>query len=63
MHSQIHLELAHAVADSRVRRAYRGSPRRRPERPPSPPARARVAYAAARLARRLDPEMARRAVV
>ena len=36
---------------------------RRPERPPNTPFRGRVAFATGRLARRLDHEMARRAVV
>jgi hypothetical protein len=36
---------------------------RRPERPPNLPVRGRAAYAAGRFARRLDREMARRAVV
>ena len=39
-----------------------GSTPQRPERPPSTPLRARAAYATGRLARRLDREMARRAV-
>lgn len=62
MHS-LNKALAEAVAADRVRSAERARGRRRPERPPSPPARARAAYAAGRLARRLDQEMARRAVV
>jgi hypothetical protein len=59
----LHPALAQAVAADRLRSSQGSVRRRRPERPPSPPARARVAYAAGRLARRLDPEMARRAVV
>jgi hypothetical protein len=35
----------------------------RPERPPNLPVRGRAAYAAGRFARRLDREMARRAVI
>jgi hypothetical protein len=63
MHSLNHPALVQAVAADRVRQADRARRRPRPERPPSVPARARVAYAAGRVARRLDPEMARRAVV
>ena len=63
MHSLNHPALMQAVAADRLRSAQRHRRRPRPERPPSPPARARVAYAAGRFARRLDPEMARRAVV
>jgi hypothetical protein len=56
--------LSRRLADERVRAARsRAVPRRRPERPPKPPVRGRVAYAAGRVARRLDHEMARRAVV
>jgi hypothetical protein len=63
MHSLNQIALAKAVAADR-RRAFEGAQRRpHPERPPAPPARARAAYAAGRLARRLDREMARRAVV
>jgi hypothetical protein len=63
MHSLNQIALAEAIAADRVRSAEGARRRRRPERPPSPPARARAAYAAGRLARRLDREMARRAVV
>jgi hypothetical protein len=63
MHSLNHPAMVQAVAADRIRYADRARRRRRPERPPSPPARARAAYAAGRVARRLDPEMARRAVV
>jgi hypothetical protein len=63
MHSLNHPALVQSVAADRLRSAQRHRRPPRPERPPSPPARARVAYAAGRFARRLDPEMARRAVV
>ena len=63
MHSLNQIELGKVIADERVARPRPRAQRPRPERPPSPPARARVAYAAGRFARRLDPEMARRAVV
>jgi hypothetical protein len=64
MHSQIQAILGQTVANERT-----GRPRsravipRRPERPPRTPIRGRVAFATGRLARRLDQEMARRAVV
>lgn len=61
MHTLIHLDHARAVADERVRAAARASAR--PPRPwPPPPVRGRVAYAAARVASRLDADSARRAV-
>jgi hypothetical protein len=64
MHSLNHEVLAQLTADERsVRPVHRAVSPTRPERPPSPPIRARVAYATGRLARRLDREMARRAVV
>jgi hypothetical protein len=63
MHSLSHPAFVQAVAADRLRSAEGTRRRRRPERPPSVPARARAAYAAGRFARRLDPEMARRAVV
>jgi hypothetical protein len=59
MHSLNHLHLAEADAVDRVRRASRVKRVRR-HRPP--PVRGRAAYAAARLASRLDAESARRAV-
>jgi hypothetical protein len=64
MHSLNHAVLASATAAERHGSA-RGRAQRplRPERPPSPPLRGRAAYAAGRFARRLDREMARRAVV
>jgi hypothetical protein len=63
MHS-LNAALARQVADersqaSRARAVYRP----RPDRPPNLPVRGRAAYAAGRFARRLDREMARRAVV
>ncbi len=64
MHSLNHAVLASVTAAERGGRTTRRALRRgRPERPPSPPMRGRAAYAAGRLARRLDREMARRAVV
>ena len=64
MHSLNHAVLASvSAAERHERSAGRASSPRRPDRPPGPPLRARAAYAAGRLARRLDSEMARRAVV
>ncbi len=64
MHSLNQPVLAQATAaELHGRSALRALPPGRPERPPGPPLRARAAYAAGRLARRLDSEMARRAVV
>jgi len=60
MHSLNHATLGHVVAADRVRpvpRAERAKQRHRP-----PPVRSRVALVAARVARRLDAEVARRAV-
>ena len=60
MHSLVHLSVARADATERVRRGSSAEspvPRHRP-----PPLRGRAAYAAARLASRLDSESARRAV-
>ena len=60
MHSNLHQELYRAESADRVRRAHRVVvPKRRPHRPPI---RGRAAYVAARLARRLDSESARKAV-
>ena len=60
MHSNLHYELYRAEAADRVRRAHRAVlPLRRH---PPPPLRGRAASAVARLARRLDPESARRAI-
>jgi hypothetical protein len=60
MHSGLHYELYRAEAADRVRRAHRAAVPVRRKHPP--PLRGRVAYAAARLARRLDPESAKRAI-
>jgi hypothetical protein len=62
MHSLNQAALGHAVAAARVDRPVRAVAPQHPDRPPGPPPRALAAYAAGRLARRLDPEMARRAV-
>jgi hypothetical protein len=63
MHSLNHAVMGNAIADERSRRpSIRAVHPHRPERPPNVPLRGRVAYAAGRLARRLDREMARRAV-
>jgi hypothetical protein len=63
MHS-LNAALAQQYADERSQ-AYksRAVARSRPDRPPNVPVRGRAAYAAGRFARRLDREMARRAVV
>ncbi len=64
MHSLNHAVLGNAVAAERAGRPHgRAEFPRRPERPPNTPFRGRVAFATGRLARRLDREMARRAVV
>ena len=60
MHSNLHDELYRAMAADRVRRAPRAVVPLRRQHPP--PIRGRAAYAAARLARRLDSESARKAV-
>jgi hypothetical protein len=60
MHSNLHYELYRAEAADRVRRSHRAVIPLRRRHPP--PLRGRVAYAAARLARRLDSESARKAV-
>jgi hypothetical protein len=62
MHSLIDAVHANVVAAERAGRPIRAVHSRRPERPPSLPIRARVAYATGRVARRLDREMAQRAV-
>lgn len=62
MHSLNHAVMGNDTAAERARRPMvRAVDPMRPERPPSAPMRARAAYAIARLARRLDREMARRA--
>ncbi len=64
MHSLNHAVLGNVVAAERAGRPHgRAEFPRRPERPPNTPFRGRVAFATGRLARRLDHEMARRAVV
>jgi hypothetical protein len=60
MHTRLHDELYRAEAADRLRRAHRAAVPLRRRHPP--PIRGRAAYAAARLARRLDSESARRAV-
>jgi hypothetical protein len=60
MHSTLHQELYRTLAADRVRRAPRAVVPLRRQHPP--PIRGRAAYAAARLARRLDSESARKAV-
>jgi hypothetical protein len=64
MHSLNNAVLGRVIADERHgRHPVRAVPPRRPERPPKSPVRARAAFFTGRLARRLDAEMARRAVV
>jgi hypothetical protein len=60
MHSNLHQELYRAEVADRVRRAHRVVVPLRRQHPP--PLRGRAAYAAARLARRLDSESARKAI-
>jgi hypothetical protein len=63
MHS-LNAALVRQVADERSQvHRDRAVYRPRPDRPPNLPVRGRAAYAAGRFARRLDREMARRAVV
>ena len=63
MHSQLYGTLGNVVAAERADRPMvRAVKPGRPERPPNLPVRARVAYDTGRVARRLDREMARRAV-
>jgi hypothetical protein len=63
MHS-LNAALARELAAERSQPARpRAVSRPRPDRPPNLPVRGRAAYAAGRFARRLDREMARRAVV
>jgi hypothetical protein len=60
MHPTLQYELYSAIAADRIRSAQRaGIPERRHH---PPPIRGWVAYAAGRLARRLDSESARRAI-
>jgi hypothetical protein len=60
MHSQLQFELYQALAADRIRNAPRAASPKRRQHPP--PIRGRAAYAAARLARRLDSESARKAI-
>jgi hypothetical protein len=60
MHSLNHPALARSVAAERVEAAEREAIASRLQHPP--PVRSRAAYVAARVARRLDPSAARRAV-
>jgi hypothetical protein len=60
MHSNLHQELYRTLAADRVRRAPRVVVPLRRQHPP--PIRGWAAYVAARLARRLDSESARKAV-
>ena len=63
MHSLNNAVLGTVLAAERAGRpSVLAQPPLRPQRPPGVPIRARVAYAAGRLARWLDREMARRAV-
>ena len=61
MHSLNQHDLASVVAAERVEAASRVAKHARLQHPP-PAVRSRAAYAAARVARRLDPKAARRAV-
>jgi hypothetical protein len=60
VHSLNHIVLAHTVASDRVRPVPRAVSAPRSDRPP--PVRGRAAYAVARVARRLDADVARRTV-
>jgi len=60
MHSNLHFELYRAEAADRVRRSHRAVVPLRRHHPP--PIRGRVAYVAARLAKWIDGESARKAV-
>ena len=63
MHSLNYAVMGNQVANERARRPMvRAVAAPQPERPPNVPIRARAAYAVGRMARRLDREMARRAV-
>jgi hypothetical protein len=63
MHSLNYAVLGNVVAAERAGRpSVFAQPPHRPEKPPGVPMRGRVAFAAGRLARALDREMARRAV-
>jgi hypothetical protein len=60
MHSLNHPAYARSVVAERVEAAQRAAKPARPQHPP--PVRSRAAYAAARIARRLDSAAARRAI-
>jgi hypothetical protein len=60
MHSLLHRELGNIEAADRIRRAHRAESPIRRRHPP--PLRGRLAYAAVRLASRLDGESARKAI-
>lgn len=60
MHSLTHAVLAQTVAADRTHTARKAVLGARPHRPP--PVRGRAAYAVARVAHRLDADVARRAV-
>jgi hypothetical protein len=60
MHSLNHPAYARSVVAERVEAAQRAARPARPQHPP--PVRSRAAYAAARIARRLDSAAARRAI-
>jgi hypothetical protein len=63
MHSLNYAVLGNVVAAERAGRpSVFAQPPHRPQRPPGVPLRARAAFAAGRLAKALDREMARRAV-
>jgi hypothetical protein len=64
MHTLNQAVLGHVVAAERADRArIRAIKPQRPKRPPKAPLRARAAFVTGRLARRLDRETARRAVI
>jgi hypothetical protein len=60
MHSNLQFEMYRAMAADRVHGAHGAVVPRERQHPP--PVRGRAAYAAARLARRIDSESARRAI-
>jgi hypothetical protein len=60
MHSQLQFEIYRTLAADHVRHAQRAVVPRRRQHPP--PLRGKIAYVAARLARRLDLESARKAI-
>jgi hypothetical protein len=63
MHSLNNAVLGRDFATERSRISKVRAVPQRPERPPGVPVRGRAAFVAGRFARKLDPEMARRAVV